>query len=89
MKEYKKIASEKFLSIVGKAWIQQNMDNICSFYQDRGQTIHITFCQISSLPSEEFIINNTDMDFQPKESISFEIDKKSKSCTVIKNLISL
>jgi len=89
LEEYKRIASEKLLSIVGEAWIQKNIDNICSLYYDKGNTIIFIFCQTSCLPSEDFLVNNTDIEFQPQESISFEIDKDSKNCIVIKNFISL
>ena len=89
MEEYKRIASEKLLSIVGEAWIQKNINNICSFYQDKGNSVIFIFCNTSYLPSEDFLVNNTDLEFQPQESISFIIDKGSKTCTVIKNLISL
>lgn len=87
VKEYKRIAAMKLLEIVGQEWLNKNKDNICIFYSKDDSIIRVVFCLISSLPSEQEIIDNTDPDFQPKDSISFEINKSTKECTVYKNLL--
>lgn len=87
MKEYKRIAAMKLLEIVGKEWLDKNKDNICIYYFEEGSIMRVVFCLISSLPSEQETIENTNRDFQPNGSISFEIDKKTKEAKVYKNLL--
>lgn len=87
MKEYKKIAAKKLLEIVGQEWLYNNKDNICTYYYEEGSILRVVFCLISSLPSEQETIENTNPDFQPKDSISFNINKATKECTVYKNLL--
>lgn len=87
MKEYKRIAAMKLLEVVGQEWLDKNKDNICIFYSEDGLIMRVVFCLISSLPSEREIIDNTDPDFQPEGSISFDINKSTKECTVYKNLL--
>lgn len=50
--------------------------------------MRVVFCLISSLPTEQKTIDNTDPDYQPNDSVSFEIDKKTKEVKVYKNLLS-
>lgn len=87
MKEYKRIAAMKLIEVVGQEWLDENKDNICIVCSKDDSIIRVVFCLISSLPSEQEIIDNTDPDFQPKDSISFEINKSTKECTVYKNLL--
>lgn len=85
--EYKRIAAKKLLEIVGQEWLEKNKDNICIYFSEEGSIIRIVFCLISSLPSEQETIDNTDPDFQPEDSISFDINKSTKECRVYKNLL--
>ena len=71
----------------GEAWIHKNKKDICTFCYDGDFTVRIVFCLVSMLPSEEYIIGNKDSDYQPEGSISFDINKKDKSCTVFRNLL--
>lgn len=87
MKEYKRIAAMKLIEVVGQEWLDENKDNICTVCSKDDSIIRVVFCLISSLPSEQEIIDNTDPDFQPKDSISFEINKSTKECTIYKNLL--
>lgn len=87
MEEYKRIAAKKLLEIVGQEWLYKNKDNICTCYYEEGSIMRVVFCLISSLPSEQETIANTNPDFQPKDSISFDINKTTKECTVYKNLL--
>lgn len=87
MNEYKRIAAKKLLEIVGQEWLEKNKDNICIFFSEEGSIIRIVFCLISSLPSEQETIDNTDPDFQPEDSISFDINTATKECEVYKNLL--
>ena len=87
MNEYKRIAAKKLLEIVGQEWLEKNKDNICIYFSEEGSIIRIVFCLISSLPSEQETIDNTDPDFQPEDSISFDINKSTKECRVYKNLL--
>lgn len=87
MEEYKRIAAKKLLEIVGQEWLYKNKDNICTYYSEEGSIIRVVFCLISSLPSEQEVIDNTNPDFQPEDSISFDINKSTKECRVYKNLL--
>lgn len=87
MNEYKRIAAKKLLEIVGQEWLDKNKDNICIYYSEEGSTLRVVFCLISSLPSEQEVIDNTNPDFQPEGSISFDINKATKECEVYKNLL--
>lgn len=87
IKEYKRIAAKKLLEILGQEWLYKNKDNICTYYYEEGSIIRVVFCLISSLPSEQETIENTNPEFQPEDSISFDINKTTKECTVYKNLL--
>lgn len=85
--EYKRIAAKKLLEIVGQEWLDKNKDNICIYYSEEGSILRVVFCLISSLPSEQEVIENTNSDFQPEGSISFDINTATKECEVYKNLL--
>lgn len=85
--EYKRIVAKKLLEIVGQEWVDKNKDNICIYYSEEGSILRVVFCLISSLPSEQEVIDNTNPDFQPEGSISFDINKATKECEVYKNLL--
>ncbi len=87
MNEYKRIAAKKLLEIVGQEWLDKNKDNICIYYSEEGSKFRVVFCLISSLPSEQEVIDNTNPDFQPEGSISFDINTVTKECEVYKNLL--
>ena len=87
VKEYKRIAAKKLLEIVGQDWLDKNKDNICIYFYEEGSILRVVFCLISLLPSEQETIDNTNPDFQPEGSISFDINTVTKECEVYKNLL--
>ena len=86
MEEYKKIAARHLLNMFGEDWIHENKKDICTVFYDGELSVRIVFCLVSMLPSEEYIIDNKDSNYQPEGSISFDINKKDKSCKVFRNL---
>lgn len=89
MNNYKKIASNYLLELMGKEWLDKNKNNICTFCCDNKSTVKITFCLISMLPTEQEVIQSIDFNFQPKGSISFVINKKTMEIIVDKNLLQI
>lgn len=87
MDEFKRIATEQLIGLVGEEWLNDNKNDITTFTYHNQTTIRIVFCLISMLPSEQQVIESTDSDFQPNGSISFDIDKNTKECKVHKNLL--
>lgn len=87
MEEYKKIAAKALLEMHGEEWLSENKKDICTLFYDNDSTVRIVFCLVSLLPSEEEVIDNKDFNYQPEGSISFDINKKDKSCRVFRNLL--
>lgn len=87
MEEYKKIAAKALLEMHGEEWLNENKKDICTLFYDNDSTVRIVFCLVSHLPSEEDVIDNKDANYQPEGSISFDINKRDKSCRVFRNLL--
>lgn len=71
----------------GEEWLNENKKDICTLFYDNDSTVRIVFCLVSLLPSEEDVIDNKDANYQPEGSISFDINKRDKSCRVFRNLL--
>lgn len=87
MDEFKRIATEQLLDLVGEEWLHENKNNIITFAIDNQKTVRIVFCLASMLPTEQQVINSTEADFQPNGSISFDIDKRTKKPQIHKNML--
>ena len=87
MEKYKRIAAKSLIEMVGKEWINEHKDDLCSYTADGDQTVRVVFCLASMLPTEKEIIEEKDANYQPKGSISFDINKNDKSCRVFRNLL--
>ena len=87
MDEYKSIATKHLIEIFGEEWVAINKNNICTMIYDNGPTVQIVFSLINMLLSEKEIIENRVQNYQPNGSISFDINKKDKTCKVFKNLM--
>ena len=87
MEKYKRIAAKSLIEMVGEEWINEHKDDLCSYTSDGDQTVRVVFCLASMLPTEEETIEEKDVNYQPKGSISFDINKNDKSCRVFRNLL--
>lgn len=87
MEKYERIAAKSLIEMVGEEWIKEHSDDLCSYTSDSDQTVRVVFCLASMLPTEKETIEEKDTNYQPKGSISFDINKKESSCKVFKNLL--
>ncbi len=88
MEKYKRIAVKSLIEMVGEDWINEHKDDLCSYTSDSDQTVRVVFCLASMLPTEKETIEEKDANFQPKGSISFDVNKKDKSCKVFRDLLT-
>lgn len=83
----KKIAGLSLVDMYGKDWIKENSSNLCSMVSDEGTSVRVTFCLASMLPTEDELLSEKDVNYQPDGSISFIVNKKDDSCKVFRNLM--
>lgn len=83
----KKIAGLSLINMFGQEWIKENSSNLCSMISDEGTVVRVTFCLASILPTEDELLSEKDINYQPDGSISFIVNKKDDTCKVFRNLM--
>lgn len=87
MTEYEKTAIKELIELKGEVWLLENSSDLCSWTEEKTDTVKVVFCLITKLPSEKEIIENKNPNFMPNGSVSFIIEKKNKKCKLETNLL--